>query len=587
MKTVTRILLGLALVTPPLPALPQSAQFPSKDELEQFIAASVPPDLIVSATEIGEWTLEGELPDEVGLVRVKPDSGWAELAKKAAKKRKARLIFTRGMNCVARDAARFQLEHGGLQSDSVRRFVAARCGSVALAVTPMMIYGQASTRMSEKKLLRQFKESFRDLVKASVPAGKEQLAGFAFARRGGDFVAMLVVSEARVEISPFVPTPDSAGQIVISGRMDESAGYRIGVINQGRFGVADCWTDARVTLPEFRFTCPMSPEDETAWISIALIEPDGILARPVVQLLARRERASGRVYRRPSYTTGAKLVTEKSFEPEALALINQIRHEAGLEPLRFEPAQSGEVSRLVSAYMLSSLGRSSPRVAEVIILGLMAGWEIEGDVRKGGVAATILFGTTDVHEWVADSLVSPFSRRALLDPDARRIALGASITEDPGSIAGLAATYSMFRPDYDYSSDLRAFLARVDEVRAAKGLPPIVLLESLSVDLSAQAQDIRNGSARPMDVLGLAIDAASRTLDRSVQGLLLQGSPIELLPIPELLTQKKTLELAIGITHFNSDTFPWALYALLLVIPAPPAVAEPPARPTIRAEAPG
>ena len=100
-----------------------------------------------------------------------------------------------------------------------------------------------------------------------------------------------------VTLKPFSPVPDVNGDVAIEGRLEEGdADYFDGYVNQGRFGVKECLVDPSVERPNFRVTCRMAPDDQTAWIQIVYAAPRSVLAHPIVQVLARRDAQKSLVY---------------------------------------------------------------------------------------------------------------------------------------------------------------------------------------------------------------------------------------------------------------------------------------------------
>ena len=146
----------------------------------------------------------------------------------------------------------------------------------------------------------------------------------------------------------------------------------------------------------------------------------------------------------------------------------------GSSVARPEPAESALSTQLAGTMIDADIhGRGSE--ADAIALGLLAGWKVGGTIRGGNLFVGLAAPTRDVNTWLEVALARPVGRVALLDPDARHVAIGPAL---PGNgskaIGAVVTTYSLFESS-NHNADVSRIVARVASARAARGVTPWLL----------------------------------------------------------------------------------------------------------------
>jgi len=107
--------------------------FPKKKELEALEKGERPTSFFDDhRTHVRNWEMEGDLPDEVGVQPMSPETPWERVLRTKTRSMGNGVLATEGMNCLARQLGEFYLEHGAFPSGSVRVFLRTRCGVTTL-----------------------------------------------------------------------------------------------------------------------------------------------------------------------------------------------------------------------------------------------------------------------------------------------------------------------------------------------------------------------------------------------------------------------------------------------------------------------
>jgi len=216
-------------------------------------------------------------------------------------------------------------------------------------------------------------------------------------------------------------------------------------------------------------------------------------------------------------------------------------------------------------YAAAAVIQNQADTQELLSLGLMAGWGIEGGtIRWAHHLTAVEVGTRSPAQWVASALEQPVGRLLLLRPDARQAAIGTVSVEDPPALAAVVSTYSFFEGT-DHTADAERLFARIERERTARGLPPPQRMQGLDV-LSAQAQRVTQG-AQPAAALRIALDQESTRRRQSLSGLQLEAVDLDHSTLPDVLFARRDLTLGLAVGHTRAPGAAWGQYVVFLVFP--------------------
>jgi len=563
-------------VAPEAPA-PQSeappggaTPFPTPERLEDLAEKPPPEDAFSRPVAVVDaWTLEGPFPDVAAAVPYRDPSDWGGLLEVEAARRAGLVVATEAMHCAAREWGRFRLEHGAPPAPELSRWMAARCSVSVASVGFHHFEGGVPEGADEAEIFDSWRGAVASLLRQRLVGGP-QTAGVWFGRRDGRALLAIATGERVLRMDP-VPTVLGGDdpRVVIGGEVLVQASEIGAAVNQGRYGVAACERDRALRLPRFAFRCETRPGDASTWISVSVTPPGRLLGRGALELLVWPAGEPEARWTRPSYADPLP-VTPETDVPEALAgLVNGIRAEAGLDPLELAPAQSRIASRIAPWFFASLFGAAPPESGDAVILGLMAGWHVDGVVQSAEFAASWVAQSGDLSHLVSSTLQHPTGRKALLDPDARRMAVGAIVRDDGERrfVAGIYGTYALF-DEAAHDAGARRVVEALDAARKAAGRPPIHHLPDVAALGRLAASRVQAGE-KPDAVLGDLLHQSSQVLQRSVNGWFLEARDLGAVTFPEELVQRDVVALAVGVSHRRPEGEPWGRYVVLLVAADP------------------
>jgi hypothetical protein len=272
--------------------------------------------------------------------------------------------------------------------------------------------------------------------------------------------------------------------------------------------------------------------------------------------------------------TYAKLARDDSAAPAAGAValadivqeLNRVRTSAGLAPVRVAEQQSRTVARLAPHYFASVLEGESSSVANDVALGLYAGWEVDGLVRRGGMISTSVQGSGDSAEIVRTALSHPFGRETLLNPEIERVAVGTVTAANGTDLGAVFATYALF-DSYRHDNDGMIVAASLVAQRGAhRALPPTMVTE-LNVEAQRAAKSVQDGLRTPEEALDDLLKRASeRAGGRSVRAGITETSSLEDMKFPDGMLTAPSLQYGAGVGHYRREGHPWGRFIVFYVM---------------------
>ena len=544
----------------------EKSPFPSREELSQLGQSPPTPELFdVPMRDVDSWQLKGILPQRIQLAPYQPASPWETLLAQRARRSGGTPYPSAAMHCVARQYARFYIVHDIRPTERLFQYMAGACGAIAQGLAAMVLYAGVPESLSDDDLLGQWRNEVVRIL-ASVQ-GRLTIAGLAFAREKGRAVVVVVRGERRVELKPLVPVPDGRGRLLIEGRLLVPAERIHALINRGRYGFAECATDPQISLPRFAILCQMARSDRISWIQISFLPPGRILARSALHLLARVPGARVDIYQRHLYANSAEAATPEQFTAKLTKALNEVRQRAQLPPLALATRQSEVAAKVAPRFFAAALGKVDPLDADRIALGMIAGWDVEGMIRQGSFWSTLIGETRDVSRWLSTALEFPGGRHVLLSPDAAKLAVGPLLVEQNQLFGAVVSSYSFFRGNHA-AAEAKIF-DLIAGHRADLGLSAPKRIDALEPHMRSAGGMVRSGAASPTNALNDLLRVSVRVLQRSVNGFALEASQLEDLQLPEEILRRRSLEVAIGVTHYQPKWAPWGRYVILVVVPAP------------------
>jgi hypothetical protein len=559
---------------------PPPSQFPSAEELAAI--GRDPRQLNLADTrmrDVPEWQLLGPLPARMGHEQHVPASNWEQLLVEVAQPSETGAILSEAMHCMAREYAHFMLEEGARPTELWTHYTGGACGVISGRLLPYALEGDAPTSLAGSELFAQWRGAVTKSIRETLATGSHEL-GLAFRRRGERVVVVVVGGERSVAVRSAPLAPAENGLVLVEGHVLLPTTQLLARVNRGRFDAEDCLLDPSHELPDFRVACRIDPADDRAWISIARTPPGSILADIALRLLVRRPGADVAQVQTGGYVKSRDTRSAADVTADLLAALNEVRRQAGREPLELELAEAQVAANLAPHYFGALLGEFPRDTMERITLGLMAGWEVPGTIRRGHFASAIVMQTLDVNRWISAALMLPSGRMALLDPEARTAAIGALYFQEPAVLGALVSSYSFF-DGLGEQAMRTALLERLTEDRRELGLGPPEVLDHLERPATAAAERVRGGREEPMFALETVLQSSAAALQRAVNGYVLQGNDLDQIVLPTQLLRGRTLELGIGVSHYQPDDQPWGRYVIMIVTlePLPTARAAPELRP--------
>ncbi len=150
-----------------------------------------------------------------------------------------------------------------------------------------------------------------------------------------------------------------------------------------------------------------------------------------------------------------------------LGQLNDVRHAAGLPPLALEPKQS-QVNQRLAPHLYQASTDGNTELQDRIGLGVLAGWDVEGVLRDGGVHSGSVTSTRSPGRYLSYTLESPFARfillpwpDVLLNRDPLQVEVGVTHYKAPGGAWGQYALIFIIREPRSLKTARAAARARL------------------------------------------------------------------------------------------------------------------------------
>lgn len=543
--------------------------FPKPEALYALRDRSLQPGSPFGSThrDVASWSLAGPFPEVASHAPRPGGQAWDPLLDELIRSRAGLAIASAAMECLAREAGRFVVEHRALPGLGLQRFLTGRCAVVTEAPTVATFSWESSRSLSLGEAITKLGGPIRALLRNHVVGGPLDV-GIWLHSKDGRVDLVVAMGERSVRLDPMPTVVASGSQIVLAGEVLRSASSVTAVVTRGVFDWEVCEPVEGVTLPRFRLVCSVDAADASSWLSLHYLPPGHVLAQSIAQLLIRKPGNQADRYRRHRHAEPRSATRTEQVPGAFLELLNQLRAEAEAPPLALAPEQS-RVAREVAPYYFSALMDAQAGTAELVALGMMAGWEVDEIVQEGRFAFTWLTDSRDVASLLSDVLDSPEARMALLWNELDQIAIGAVVGEDgaTGYLGLIAATYRVFSEE-DPLENASRVSRNLTRARAERSRAAARRLESVGPLAAAAASRIQGG-ATPQDVLGELIQESVDTLQRSVMGWVAETRDLDDIVFPDEFLERTELGIAISVTSRRPKGEPWGRYVVLMLAAEP------------------
>jgi hypothetical protein len=547
--------------------------FPTAAELARVTERALPADaLSIDVLEVEEWTLAGPLADRIAAGGESAKTAWSEQLDKQLAGKAGGAIASAEMGCVARELGRFYLEKEAQPAEELRRFVVGRCGAAAVGVDAAFLSGNVPDDVTEAAIQEKWRGQVDDLIRKEIDTGNRAL-GIWFGRAKGRVVVAVAGGSRSVHVEAAALVPAEDGTVAFRGELLVPAANVRALINVGPHGVAECAVDASVPLPRFAFRCTPSATDGTAAIELAAFPAGRVLGKTALDVLVSPDRSLPATFRR-----AAPVAASGDGDAALVGVLNAIRAQGGMQPVHVSTAQSRTALEVAPYYFAALFGKLEETVADKVVLGLRAGWDVGGQVRHGQFTAAVTTRTDELARLVTSALARPFGREALLDPAVTEIALGLLREPRHQVMAAVFATYALL--EIDHAPMASRVLDALNTQRAQRGHEAAVFLGGIDARTQDAIEKVRAGLWTPTQALDDLISAAAASQRyQDAKGWLLQMSSLDDLKLPDELVSHPRLAIAPVVVGYRASGEPWWRTAVLVVIASVPEGEE---RPVLR-----
>jgi uncharacterized protein YkwD len=529
-------------------------QFPKRDELMQL--ASKAPKLDTAkhdAVAVDAWTLVGPFPSAATLTKTKPATVW-EQAVVAAHPHQAEMLAA-DQQCIAREAARFLALRGAFPGRSLQTFMERRCGTLATQVLVRGVSGTVPVDYDETKWLAAWKANVEQAAKAD---GTMDVLGVAAFREGDKAAFVVATGRLGSELQRPIALLSPGASVIVRGKLSHGTAKRIdAAINVGPVDTRACKALDAVRPPEFAFECAVEASDARTTLEVAAYEEGRLLGRDVLTVTLWPQGNASATWERPR---GATEVAEADFDSQFLSAVNVLRANAKLPMLSLSKAQSATATMLAPHYYASVFGEEDPRLADVIAMGMLAGWDVGIDIVSGDFGSMWLSGSRDLGQFVEGVLDSPFARQSITNPRATQLAVGSL----KGINSSLAAIYGTYVPlgTFDRKEAEIALVTRLNQQRVDKKLDAAQWTLWPADEGAYVEQALAARKMNPEEGLQYVLERTAAVSQTEVSGYVQQVDELEKLQFPPELLERPDINVFVTVGVYRGEDWAHSRYVV-------------------------
>jgi len=527
-------------------------QLPTKAAMAQVAQRPVPPVSPRKQVDVDRWSFEGQWMESEAST---PAPNLRDSIARSAGVQ----VGDPHLDCLAEQSARFYLEHEVTPGPRLAAYMSVRCGGLAypgaVSLGAVGIAGGPPDATDEEVLAKLLPRAQEQVARVLGDKSEQTIVGAWLQRqRGKAAIGLVLMPRARrMQIRSL-----GDGRVTISGAIaDAEAVAVVGLINRGPHGWAECQVEG--TPRQFRMTCALAPEDQGAWIDVAVQRRGHLIARTVARAFAHREGPTGITY--PEAKPAAPVADAASFRQALLTRLNEVRRSAKLAPLTLAQNQSASLDGVAPHYF-AALEIGDETTLDLITLGTLAGWDVVGGlIRDAHVLGIYLPVRRDAQAWLDETLERPIGRRTLLGPWARQLALGATFDRPTPGIGALIATYA-FMEEQAVAEEARRLVARLNDERTARGHRPVHHVEDMP-ELDEAAVRVAAG-VHPGRALDDAVARAAERRRTTMAGSWTVAAKVDDIPFADELLYAEAIEVAVRVAHVSIQGSNWGFTVALL-----------------------
>jgi hypothetical protein len=535
--------------------------FPSRAELAAIPSKAAAPEAFgKDDVAVESWTFEAQVVSDAAAYD--DPSPWGGVAHELVKGHEASAVLSPALRCAAQEMARFHAKNGAMPTESLRRFMAARCGAVTTELWPVYVTLTSPTPMPDEELASKALAGFQQRLGARLASG-HRLLGVGAAREGQRQSVVALAGADLVRLESTSLAVDANRRVELKGAVRGDFGNVGAMINRGDYGTAPCESDPLVAAPAFAVTCELGPGEPFAWVEILARKPGQLLVHEVAEAIVHEGDGSAIAYTAHHAGAPAPVAGAADFSRALVDRLNGVRAAAQIPPLAVATKQAVENARLAGTLIDAGMG-GDDATAERAAIGLLAGWDVPGLIRDGRFFMAALGGTSDATAWLDYALERPIGRSALLDPSSRLVAVGPAIPPGGAALGAAVTTYALFESP-DHAAEASRFFDRIVATRAARGLSPAMRVQGIR-ELDVALAHVFKGDASPGEALDKTLQVVVYRTQHSARALAFETNDLDAAPLPAELMAPGPLHLMIGVTHHRAAGAAWGQYVVFMVI---------------------
>ncbi|MEM1348136.1 MAG: hypothetical protein AAGI01_06255 [Myxococcota bacterium] len=546
--------------------------FPTQEEIAKITATPMPKVdekmVELSGQPVEEWTLTGPFPKLISALPRTPSDAFERYLDDAASSAN-NMAHTESMHCVAREVGLFYLEKSEFAAQRLERFIMNRCGTTASRLLVTRVFTFEDTEADMDRMLESSKDDFDDVLQQARQTNPATQIGGWIGGTDSKQAIILVVGLTLLDLEPVPMTPEKRGEVVLKGRYLQDGHSISGAITKGEYGARSCVTDARVEFPKFVITCEVRPADPIARfvLGTASSQRSFFASEVFTQELTPTDRppATFMQSEAQAVVTETPLPEQSSFSElpaHLLALVNAVRKEAGMDPMRLHQAQT-TLSMSLAPHLYDAFQNDDDR-ANTIVYGILAGWSIEETLVDAGFVDERT-ATLNPRELLRKMLDGPAGRRHLLDPASTLMAVGGVTLED-GRTRVIVSTYAPL-PEETHSRRVFHVRQRINKTRKLNGLKKIKWYKPFEDAAAKIAAKIEAGDLNPKAGAERFSQVVVDGLQSDVQIYTVVTSDLEDFDVFQEMVAKRNAKAAIMVAPVRPEGYPWTIYYIVVVMP--------------------
>tara|TARA_R110002096_G_scaffold436085_1_gene667091 strand:- start:6372 stop:8162 length:1791 start_codon:yes stop_codon:yes gene_type:complete len=503
---------------------------------------------------VSMWQLEGPFPDVLGTDKgvVLVDALHAGVDARL-KTRRPNLALTPGMQCFAREYGRFLGTHGIAPQLDLQAFMAGRCGVLA---TPQVSYVERELAQT----LPPLDDATLDQLVGSLPARGQGELGVWLGSGERYHILLTAFAAPQLQLST---VSHSEGTLRLAGTMRTATGWLQSHVTNGALGFRACTATPGSTaqLPAFDVSCSVNPSDANAVVDVLIGAPNALLGERVLSLVVPLSDPLSDTYRAAEF---AAEFARSATKGDLVRQLNAVRESMSLPPIVNVVDQSRTAAALLPHYFEAAAARDR-KTSELIALGLMAGWRVEGPIRDANFVSFMARRGDRLASTLAELTYFPSTRSTLLDPEASKLAIATMEGADSDTLAGYITTYTIFE-DRRYRHYEEAMLDELDRHRAAKNMGPVERVDA-DKELDPIMTKLSKGRLTPSEGMNRALGAYAEKLGREFRGFTLGTMVIDgwMPTFPADLIDSKKVAVTARLGYYTGSGTNWGQYVIYLI----------------------